>query len=403
MAIQNAILVLNPGSSSRKYAYYADGVEVLTLHFEPEAVDGKREFVCTTEKNGEKFKKTVKMREIGEAIGLVSEILRENGVEIDTDADEKGVQVESDFLLAVRIVAPTDYFAENHLVDDEFMENLAGVAEIAPLHVPVVLEEIKDARKIFSGARIIAISDSRFHRTQPETQEYYTISRAVANEFGVKRFGFHGISVSAAVRKLEGEKLLKPKTVICHLGSGASITAVKDGQSQGNSMGVTPLDGIMMATRCGTIDPSALLVLQRSLGLNSLEFEKYLNKECGFRGVFGDDDMRNVERAAREGDSEAVFALALFTQKIVEGVARAAAILGGIDALVFTATIGERGTEARENVVKGLEFLGFELDAEKNSLGLDGKQVANVAAGRKPIYIVKTNEATEIALQASLL
>lgn len=399
MAVQNSILVLNPGSSSRKYAYYEDGVEILTLHFEPEG----DEFVCTVEKNGEKTKTAVKMKKINEAIELVPEVLREHGVEVDTDVSKKGVQAESDFIIAVRLVGPTDYFTENHLVDDEFMEKLEGVADIAPLHVPVVLAEIEDARKIFRGSRMFAISDTRFHRTQPETQEYYAINRKLADEFGVKRFGYHGISVNAAVRKLQNEKMLKPKTVICHLGSGASITAVNDGKSWGNSMGVTPLDGIMMATRVGSIDPSALLVLQRSLDLKSLDFEKYLNKECGFRGVAGDDDMRNVERAAREGDKEAIFALELYNQKVIEGVARAAAVLGGIDALVFTATIGERGTEAREGIVRGLEFLGFELDEEKNSLGLNGAMVSNVAKSRKPIYIVKTNEATEIALQAGLM
>ncbi|MCL2038354.1 hypothetical protein FWG86_00375 [Candidatus Saccharibacteria bacterium] len=406
MAIQNSILVLNPGSSSRKYAYYEDGAEVLTLHFEPEG----DQFVCTMERNGEKTKKVVgamcgdcKMKEIRQAIELVPEILAEYGVQLDEDPEKKGVQAAGDFIIAVRLVGPTDYFAENHLVDDEFMEKLAQVAELAPLHVPVVLAEIEDARKIFKGSRMLAISDSRFHRTQPEVQEYYAISRKLADEFGVKRFGYHGISVSAAVRKLQNEDKLKPRMAICHLGSGASITAVKDGKSWGNSMGVTPLDGLMMATRAGSIDPSALLVLQRALELKSLDFEKYLNKECGFRGVAGDDDMRNVERAADEGDKEAIFALDLYRQKVVEGVAKAAAAMGGLDAVVFTATVGERGAEARAGIVEGLEFLGFELDEEKNGRGLDGAQLANVAKGRKPIYIVKTNEATEIALQASLM
>jgi acetate kinase len=283
------------------------------------------------------------------------------------------------------------------------MEKLEQVADVAPLHVPVVLEEIEDARKIFKGVRMLAISDSRFHRTQPETQEYYAFSRKLADEFGVKRFGYHGISISAAVRKLQNEDKLLPRMVFCHLGSGASITAVKDGKSWGNSMGVTPLDGVMMATRVGSIDPSALLVLERALGLNNLDFEKYLNKECGLKGVAGHDDMRDVERMAREGDAEAIFGLDLYRQKVVEGVARAAAVLGGVDALVFTATIGERGTEMREGIIRGCEFLGFEVDEDKNALGLDGAQVANVGKGEKPVFIVKTNEATEIALQAGLM
>jgi len=389
MAVSSSILVLNPGSSSRKYAFYEDGVEILTLHFEPE--DG--EFVCTVEKNGTKDKTAVEMKKINDAIELVPALLAEHGATIDDK-----------LMIAVRLVGPTDYFAENHLVDDEFMEKLEGVADIAPLHVPVVLAEIQDARKIFQGVRMVAISDSRFHRTQPETQEYYAIPRKVADEFGVKRFGYHGISVSTAVRKMQNEDLLPSRAVICHLGSGASITAVKDGKSWGNSMGVTPLDGIMMATRVGSIDPSALLVLERELGMKSLDLEKYLNKECGLKGVAGDDDMRNVERAADEGDKEAQFALELYKQKVVEGVARATAVLGGIDALVFTATIGERGTEMRAEIIGGLAFLGFELDESKNALGLDGQQVANVAQdGGKPIYIVKTNEATEIALQANLM
>ncbi|MCL2371123.1 hypothetical protein FWC63_00020 [Candidatus Saccharibacteria bacterium] len=389
MAVQNSILVLNPGSSSRKYAFYEDGVEILTLHFEPE----EGEFVCTVEKNGTKDKTSVKMKKINDAIGLVPEILEDNGVKID-----------SSLMIAVRLVGPTDYFAENHLVDDEFMKKLEGVADIAPLHVPVTLAEIKDAREIFENVRMVAISDSRFHRTQPETQEYYAIPRKTADEFGVKRFGYHGISVSAAVRKMQSEDLLPSRAVVCHIGSGASITAVKDGKSWGNSMGVTPLDGIMMATRAGSIDPSALLVLQRELGLKPLELEKYLNKECGLKGVAGDDDLRNVQKLAEDGDKEAQFALELYKQKIVEGIARMAAVLGGIDAVVFTATIGERATDMRAAIIEGISFLGFEADEGKNALGLDGKQVADVAAeGGKPILIVKTNEATEIALQAGLM
>ncbi len=382
-------LILNPGSSSRKYGLYAGTEPILTLHFEFE--DGA--IVCTVERDGKKTTTKQPITQLTEVAGLIPSILREQGVETSEIS-----------AIATRVLAPKNYFTENRVIDEEFMQHLDEAQDEMPLHVPATLAEIKAVQAVFPNLPIIAVSDTRFHRNKPDVIKYYTIDKALCDKYEIYKFGYHGISVSAATRIITETYGLPAKMIICHIGSGASVSAIENGVSIDNSMGYTPLDGVMMATRTGTLLPSALIALQRSLGLDCNSLEKFLNKESGLRGVGGDDDQRVIIKRMNEGDENATLAYNMYVERLQEEIGRSSAVLGGVDALVFTATIGERAADIRENVLQKLGYLGFSLDPAKNAAGLNGEKTVNLAAtGSKPIYIVKTDEAGEIALQASLL
>ena len=199
------------------------------------------------------------------------------------------------------------------------------------------------------------------------------------------------------------QNILPKKTIICHIGSGASITAVLDGKSFDTTMGYSPLEGVMMATRTGSIDVPAALAIKRELKMQSDdEIEKYLNKKCGLLGVSGkSDDMREIIKLSEEGDARGDFAHSLYIYRLQVAIGQMVASLKGVDAIVFTATIGERSDDIRKNVVDGLEYLGFALDTEKNLEKMDDRQVNIAAAGSKPIYVIKTDESDEMIVRAN--
>ncbi|MCL2095171.1 hypothetical protein FWH13_03565 [Candidatus Saccharibacteria bacterium] len=393
VATKGKRLVLNPGSSSRKYGLYDGTTPIFTLHFEFEGAVGASDIICTIEKDGKKEKQKTTIKALPDVANHLEKILKEQGVKLsDITA------------LVARVVAVGEYFTENHHVDEDFIDKLEVVKEEAPLHTPVILDEIKAVQKAFSTTPIIAISDSRFHRNKPDTSKYFAIPREVSDKYGIYKIGYHGISVNATTRLIESEYGLPDKLVVCHIGSGASVSAILKGTSVENSMGFTPVDGVLMASRAGTVWPSALIALMRHLELDSYGIERYLNKEGGLKGLGGTDDCRLIIEWMNDGNQDAKLAYDMYVARLQEEIGRQSAVLGGIDALAFTATIGERDSGIRKAVIKKLAYLGFEINEEKNTAGLQGQKSINIAAdGSKPIYVVKTDEAGEMALQASLL
>lgn len=393
MDMDKLFLVTNPGSSSRKYALYRGDELVYSLHFE---MEGKN-VICTRKfADGTKKKLTEGFRKLTETVRYVKDILERESY--------LGKSVQLTAILA-RVASTGDFFAKDHFVDENCLKRLNEAKKRAPLHVPIVAAEIEACIKEFAGTPVLTISDSSFHNTRDAVHKYYAIDTELADRAEIKRYGYHGLSMGSIAEYLKSTELLAEKVVVCHLGSGCSLTAMLDGESFDTTMGYTPLEGVMMATRCGDIDPVAAMALGRELNLKGEHLEEYLNRQCGLKGVTGEtDDMREVIRLRDDGNIRAKFAYEMFIYRIQRAIGQMAASLKGIDALVLTATIGERNAEIRRDIISGLLFLGFKLSDTKNSEGLSDHRHVNIATSdSKPIYIIQTDETGEMIRRAKLL
>ena len=356
----NRIFVINSGSSSVKY-------QVI------DAVTGESTVDGTIERIGEPGS-DVPNHDAALAIALDS---------IGGDTDFAGV--------GHRVVHGGARFRDATLITPEVEAAIDELSALAPLHNPANLAGIRAARAALPDVPQVAVFDTAFHQTlEPEAYTY-----AVPPELGIRRYGFHGTSfayVSREAARILGE-LGKPaaRMVILHLGNGASACAVRDGVSVETSMGLTPLEGLVMGTRSGDIDAGALL----SLGLDNDELDDLLNHRSGLLGLAGRSDLREVELAAEAGDAAATLALEVYAHRIRAYVGAYAAQLGGLDALVFTAGVGERGVAMRARVLRGLQFLGLALDPRRNAASEALISVDDAAA----ILVVPTNEELEIARQ----
>jgi acetate kinase len=389
MASESLTLVVNPGSASRKYAIFANGYRWANINFE--FVDNKI---------------TGKIEHAGQQHPIICD-----DVNLDTVSHhimpsllEHNVISNTDKIttIGIRIVAPSRRFMQDQLITDEVEIALDALHEETPLHIRAALLEIRQLRASFSEVPIIAISDSAFHASKPPRARHYGVDVALVEKFGIERYGYHGLSVGSVVRYLTEYEMLLPNTIVCHLGSGSSVTAVGNGESVDNTMGYSPLEGLMMATRSGSIDVSAALVIRRELHLTDEELEQYLDKKSGLLGVSGSsDDIRQLLASEEKGDERAKLALDIFVYRIQQAIGQMVASLGGVDSLVFTATIGERSSIIRGRVLDRLGYLGFTYDPEINKQTFEPSEATNIAIEHnKPVLVISTDEATEIARRA---
>jgi len=379
-------LVVNPGSSSRKYALYADDKMRATLNFE--FVDGK--VTGKVGYNGQKYPRNYEDTDLNGVSRYVLPLLHEYEI----------IQKEDNLTaIGIRVVAPSMRFMEDELLTDEVEDALKAVQQKAPLHITTALSEIIQVKEHFPGTPLVAISDTAFHKTKQEFAWYYGVDTDLADKFGIKRYGYHGISVGSVVHCLTEQNKLSPKTIICHLGSGSSLTAVKDGKSVDTTMGYSPLEGLIMATRCGNIDVSAALAIKRELSLSDDELESYLNKKSGLIGISGSsNDIRQLLASEAQGDDKARLALGLLVYRIQQLIGQMAASMGGVDSIVLTGTVGERSDVIRGRILDNLEYLGFSYDKETNHGTFEPKEATNIATvTSKPILVISTDEAAEIA------
>jgi acetate kinase len=300
-----------------------------------------------------------------------------------------------------RVVHGGDRFKGPALLTPEVVAQIEECAPLAPLHNPPALLGIREALRVLPDTPQVAVFDTAFHGTIPAEAHVYALPYEYYQRHGVRRYGFHGISLQSVIRTADamlGGRLPQMKVVVAHLGNGASITAVAGGRSVDTSMGLTPLEGLVMGTRVGDVDPGALLYLMRELGLEAEEVDRVLNKESGLLGVSGvSNDMRDVLVAAATGDERAALALDIYCYRLRKYVGAYAAALGGLDVLVFTAGVGENSPEIRAKVCEGLEFLGIALDREINA-GARGADLDIAAAdSRVRVLVVATDEERVIA------
>lgn len=354
-ACMKKILIVNAGSASKKYAVYDGETELFRAHFER----GKNGFVVTEYVSGAHETRTI-----------TGDEYRGSAQRFLDDSIARGIMQKEDCaVIGFRVVAPGDYFNTVRIIDAAYREKLGAAYAIAPLHVRAVMDEIDAFSACMPQIPRIGVSDSAFHVTIPERARLYALPIEDSTALGIYRYGYHGISLRSALEALERLMGAVPERVIvCHLGSGASVTAIQHGASIDTSMGFTPLEGLVMATRVGDIDAGALIHLGKTKGLSYDELDEYCNHACGLRGLSGGSEGGVRELLEREaaGDAAAVRALDLFSYRIKKYIGAYYAALGGCDALVFTGTTGERAPRIRARVCEGLAAFGIVVDDAKN-------------------------------------
>lgn len=374
------ILTANIGSASKKYALFRDAKKILSAHFEREG----KNLVVTWNNDGTLLKESVSPEQYEQAARLVLEHGKRHGALS---------------AIGIRVVAPGIYFQKHQRITDEYIARLEKAQEFASLHITSTLAEIKELKKLFPTTPITAASDSAFHATLPEVAATYALPRAYTEQFELRRFGYHGLSLVGVVEKLKADDGSMPeKVIVCHLGSGSSITALKNGQSIETSMGFSPLEGLVMSTRSGSIDPAVTLLLAEKSGLTPRELERKLNSESGLLAVGGSSDIRELLKMEKKGDTAARLALDLFAHRVRHYIGAYAAALGGVDAVVFTGTIGERSAVMRERIVEGLDFLKIKIATRTNNKLLgEGEGAIHKPTAKVALYVFKTNEESVIA------
>lgn len=379
-------LIINTGSASKKYALYFDQKEVFKIHIERE----EERIVATLTSGSEGEKLSILQKDYDSSIDFLLKLL----VQKSLIKDKEEINA-----IGLRVVAPGDYFLSNKIIDEEYLSKLKQAEKQAPLHVKPAILEIEQLKKVLPDISIIGVSDSAFHKTMPPKSRLYGLPQKVASEFEIYRYGYHGISAQSILSKIKGLLgKVPPKVIICHLGGGSSIHAVKDGESFDTSMGLTPLEGVVMATRVGDIGAGAVIYLAEKLGMGLSELRTYLNRECGLLGLSGkSDDIRELLELEEEGDSGAKTALEVFVYRIKKHIGSYVASLNGLDLLVFTATIGERSDIMRSRICSDMEALGIVLDEEKNNKTISVDNFIQSEKSPVKIAVMNTDEMNEIA------
>lgn len=365
-------IIVNIGSASKKYAVYRGTEEILRAHFEWEGDS----FVVTIGSEKIKISELDFSESFSYLLPRFGEIAK----------------------IGVRIVAPGEYFLEHRIIDETYMKHLEEAEQSAPLHIRPILAEIKKIQTKNLGVPLVGVSDSVFHKDLPEIARTYAIPKEDRINFGIRRYGYHGISISSLVEKVRTMHGGMPdRMIICHLGGGTSVTAVRQGRSVDTSMGFTPLEGLVMATRTGDIDAGALMFLARKRGLSLEGIEEYLNQDSGLLGLSGKSaDIRKLLELEERGDDDASLALRIYVEKIKKYIGAYVAVLGGVEALVFAGTVGERSSIIRERICRGLGVFDIVLDQESNMDTSGADRTIQRHGSRVEVFVLKTDEMREI-------
>ena len=393
------ILVINCGSSSLKYQLIdAETEKVLAKGLcERIGIDGRLTY---SPAGGEKEVTDAPMPTHTEAIQLVLDALTNEKTGVIKSLDEVGA-------VGHRMVHGGEKFAGSCLVTDEMLAAVEECNDLAPLHNPANLIGIDACKKCMPGVPMVGVFDTAFHQTMPKEAYMYALPYEYYEKYKVRRYGFHGTShsfVSKRTAEFLGKDVKDMKIIVCHLGNGSSISAVKYGESIDTSMGLTPLEGVPMGTRSGDIDPAILEFIAKKENKDIFELVKVLNKESGVYGVSGglSSDFRDLESAAEEGNEKAQLARDVFTYNVAKYVGAYAAAMNGVDAIAFTAGVGENDGLVRADVMKRLGFLGIEIDEEANKKrGIDN--IISTPDSKVTVCVIPTNEELAIARETLAL
>ncbi|MFH1784750.1 MAG: acetate kinase [bacterium] len=388
------VLVLNCGSSSVKYKLKKMEDESIIASGKVERI-GMHNSILTHHPSDKKdIKKVMEVLTHDKAIQVVIDVLLD---------EEHGVIKDKSEITAVgqRVVHGGEKFAESSLVTEEVKADIKECFDLAPLHNHHNFRGIEAIERLLPGVPQVAVFDTSFHQTMPPHSYIYALPYAEYQKYGIRRYGFHGTShryVSEQAAKFMKKSLGDMKLITCHLGNGCSITAIDKGRSVDTSMGFTPLEGLVMGTRCGDLDPAIVIHILTKAGLSISEVDAMLNKHSGLDGISGiSNDMREIMQEVDRGNKRAQLALDIFTYRLKKYIAAYAGAMGGVDAIVFTAGIGENVPRVREQSCSGLEFMGIKIDKEKNNETISKQGEIGDSSFKVRIFCIPTNEELIIA------
>ncbi len=383
------VLVINSGSSSVKFELFdLDGPEPSLLEGEVERI-GSPEASLWVERDGCRDEHLASIADHTEALTAALDALVAANVDLGR-------------ITAVghRVVHGGDRFTAPALLDDGVVESISALALLAPLHTHANLAGIEAARRCLPHVPQVAVFDTTFHQTMPACAREYALPREITRRHGIHRYGFHGTSheyVAGRAAAVLGRRLEELDLITLHLGNGASATAIHAGASIDTSMGMTPLEGLVMGTRCGDVDPAVPMLLGEITGRSREDTHRLLNHESGLKGLCGESDMRSVHALAEAGDADAAAALDLYCYRAKKYVGAYHAVLGRVDALVFTAGVGEHDADVRARICEGLEGLGIQIDPARNASSSTEERAISPEDGRVAVLVIPTDEELEIA------
>ena len=387
------ILVINCGSSSIKYKLYEMDTREVLAAGGIERVGQQGAFLKTTDHNGEKIQLDFDCPSHTEGIKMMFDTLMHPQYGAIKSLDEIAAAGH-------RIVAG-GRFAESRLVTDEMLEEWKTYMDLAPLHNPPALKGYNAVKAVVEHMPNVFVFDTSFHQTMPAHAYMYAVPYHYYEEMNIRRWGAHGTShrfVTQRVCEVLGTQPENQKIITCHIGNGASVSAVDHGKCIDTSMGLTPLEGLMMGTRTGDLDASVVLAIMKKEGKTPDEMQDLLNKKSGLLGISGlGSDMRDVENGVKEGNERAKLALDMYNYRIKKYIGAYAAAMGGVDTIVFTAGVGEHQWDVRYNALKYLEFLGIEVDYDKNKANFGEEEIISTPNSRVKVVVVPTDEELLIA------
>lgn len=388
------ILVLNCGSSSIKYQLIDMTTGIVLTKGVVEKIGLKGSFIKNERHDGDKVKLEGEILDHQTGIGYIL------GMMI---SEKRGVIKGLNEIDAIghRVVHGGETFQGSCFLDDVTIKGVEDCSDLAPLHNPANLKGIYAMKALLPDVPQVGVFDTSFHQSMPDYSFMYALPYSLYKKYGIRRYGFHGTShsyVSKRACEILNVDINTQRIITCHLGNGASITAIKNGKSIDTSMGLTPVEGLIMGTRSGDIDAGVLTLIMEKEEIDYSSLNTLLNKHSGVLGISGiSSDMREVESAAAEGDERATLSLKMYDYRIRKYIGAYAAAMGGVDILIFTGGIGENGSETRENICKDFEFIGLEFDKKAND-GVRGKElVISTKKSKVTVMIVPTNEELVIA------
>ena len=391
------ILVVNCGSSSLKFQLIDSETEEVAASglCERIGLDGALIYKV----NGDKIKQEIDPPDHEVAIKKVLDTLLDKEIVVLTSLDEIGA-------IGHRMVHGGEKFSSSVIINEEIIKQIETCNDLAPLHNPANLLGVRACQEVMPGVPNVVVFDTAFHQTMPSKAYLYALPKEYYEKYGVRRYGFHGTShsfVSKRLAELAGLDINNSRMIICHIGSGASISAIKDGKSVDTSMGMTPLEGLMMGTRSGDMDPAIIEFICQKENITVQEMTTILNKKSGALGLSGlSNDYRDLVEAAQGGNQDAINALDVMVYRVIKYIGAYYMALGGVDAIALTAGVGENNLELRAKIVEGLAAIGIKLDVEANAVRGDERKISTDDSAAQ-VWVVPTNEELAIARETARL